>query len=499
MLRLAYCLVLSVGVPASSINVPRVESDASEWEWIAGNSTGACPNNFELPGARIGAHTWLVSSTSEDTDMLYLFGGWGLDPSGTPAFLNDLWSFNLVTLEWKFLTGSIDGNKGGTNHTPAARYYGVTWIEKRDASSSSTQMPAQERTAVRDTQLWLWSGQGSAMDGDDNGIYLRDTWSYNVADGTWTQHYFNRHKLNKSSPTRVSNESSRLPVGTSLAPIARKWSNFWSDNVDSMWVFSGVNDEEHGFGLFNDLWHFNSTTTAWTKLYEYKNITGIYDGPVALRRPGAREGAYTAFAEGKLCLFGGLGVGASTSDRDFGTFQDVWCFDLHTHTWTMLAGSRLPDQPPSYGAKGTPSRGNLPPPEHAGYQFGTAVGSTSKYLLFMGGEDGKSETEPGIKGDVWAFDLHSAEWIWLSGSSQWNATSHYGPQGRLLPGNSPGSRYAGQGWITRGTHAATASNAPESKLSDACVDVWVFGGYGYDGLGDRRYLSDVWVYRCVRL
>lgn len=107
----------------------------------------------DFPGARIGAHTWLLSSTAGEQPMLYLFGGWGLDPHGTPAFLNDLWSLNMDTLRWKLLAGSIDGNRGSTNHTPAARYYGVTWLSNDQLPVPESTMREQGTTIERSTFL----------------------------------------------------------------------------------------------------------------------------------------------------------------------------------------------------------------------------------------------------------------------------------------------------------------------------------------------------------
>ena len=73
------------------------------------------------------------------------------------------------------------------------------------------------------------------------------------------------------------------------------------------------------------------------------------------------------------------------------------------------------------------------------------------------------------------------QWTWLSGSSTGNAVGIYGTKGSAAAGNVPGARAGSATW------------------ADTQGALWLFGGYGNDGLGtdpghDTGYLSDLWKY-----
>ena len=111
----------------------------------------------------------------------------------------------------------------------------------------------------------------------------------------------------------------------------------------------------------------------------------------------------------------------------------------------------------------------------------TIQGTRSKYfsqygalaLWFFGGENG-SEVR-GMRGDLWAFNLWTKLWSWYSGAKTFNGTAAYGTKGVPAPTNTPGARYAGQGWVAKGR-------------------LWTFGGYGLDAKSNAGYLSDTWAW-----
>ncbi|MEI6022217.1 MAG: kelch repeat-containing protein, partial [Bacteroidota bacterium] len=69
--------------------------------------------------------------------------------------------------------------------------------------------------------------------------------------------------------------------------------------------------------------------------------------------------------------------------------------------------------------------------------------------------------------------------IWAKGSNTINASGLYGSLGVVNPGNNPGARYAASSW------------------KDAAGNFWLFGGNGYDALGNQGRLNDVWKYDVV--
>jgi hypothetical protein len=162
---------------------PGQDGNAGEWTWMSGSNTltgfyGASgvygtqgiPASTNVPGGRLDAVSWVDASGN-----LWLFGGNGVDSTGTAGQLNDLWKYspsaNGDTGEWTWMggsstLGSSDGQNGvcGTLGTAAAtndpggRDAPVGW---RDASGN----------------FWLLGGQGFDC-GTGTGGYMNDVWEY---------------------------------------------------------------------------------------------------------------------------------------------------------------------------------------------------------------------------------------------------------------------------------------------------------------------------------
>lgn len=409
--------------------------------------------------------------------------------------------------------GTLSGNQANTATGPAARNYGVVWLDAGDGFEGGASV-----------RLWLWSGLGSRHDGDATGGYLDDLWSFSVADMHWTRHKPNAGPV--ASPSASRGERWLLAD----RPAAREWTNSWSDGKGKVWVFSGVasGPPPYHMGTPNDLWCMDSTATGgptWTLIYNYSSMAGVYHGPPAQVHPGFREGSMTAYEPptkaapgGRLHLYGGMGAGTNASD--WGNLQDTWAYDVARRRWEYIAGPSKPGGRPVFGTKGVVAAGNVPPGEHAGYDWPLVVDGRA---YFLGGENG--EEVPAMRNDLWAvrhlhpprvppptshrclccpvmphrlilrtarplcqYDVAAQQWAWMSGANVPNATARYGTRGVADASNVPGARYAGQGWATAGPSVACAGAGPE---------LWLFGGYGYDIQGRRKYLSDVWTWRPV--
>ena len=149
----------------------RFDPIALEWTWISGsnirNQAGiygtmgiADPSN--VPGGRSEALSWYDSSGE-----LWLFGGLGRDSAGLgDARLNDLWNFDLATLEWTWISGNSSGNQGGVygtkgvaepSNVPGARTGAVSWVDSLG-------------------KLWLFGGYGFEEFASPG--QLNDLWKY---------------------------------------------------------------------------------------------------------------------------------------------------------------------------------------------------------------------------------------------------------------------------------------------------------------------------------
>ncbi|HWG19258.1 MAG TPA: chitobiase/beta-hexosaminidase C-terminal domain-containing protein [Terracidiphilus sp.] len=68
----------------------------------------------------------------------------------------------------------------------------------------------------------------------------------------------------------------------------------------------------------------------------------------------------------------------------------------------------------------------------------------------------------------------TGEWVWMGGSQAENQPGVYGTLGTPAQGNTPGSRLGPAGWTDGSGHR------------------WLFGGNGYDAVGNSGPLNDVW-------
>ena len=120
----------------------KFNSTSNQWTWIGGNST---PNSVGVygtqglgavgnaPGARAGGNAW-----TDAQGNFWIFGGGGLDGTGTGGYLNDLWSYNVGANEWTWINGSSAVSSGGlygtqgvgsTSTDPGARGDAASWTD----------------------------------------------------------------------------------------------------------------------------------------------------------------------------------------------------------------------------------------------------------------------------------------------------------------------------------------------------------------------------------
>ena len=94
------------------------------------------------------------------------------------------------------------------------------------------------------------------------------------------------------------------------------------------------------------------------------------------------------------------------------------------------------------------------------------------FLLCTGCGDEDNTIEPALNNVL----SQDGEWTWISGSNSVNQSGSYGTQGVASSTNVPGARERAISW------------------TDASGNLWLFGGYGYDGVGNRESLNDLWKY-----
>jgi hypothetical protein len=126
------------------------------------------------PGSRWGASAWVDTNGS-----LWLFGGWGLDSTGTNGngALNDLWVYTPNATPgqlgtWAWVKGSNTGAQNGVyatadvipwvtyyQFTPGGRSNAASWVDGRG-------------------QFWMFGGEGYDSTSNTGNGYLNDMWRY---------------------------------------------------------------------------------------------------------------------------------------------------------------------------------------------------------------------------------------------------------------------------------------------------------------------------------
>ena len=245
-----------------------------EWTWMSGSNLvyqagtygtqgTAAPDN--TPGAREGAATW-----TDTTGDFWLFGGWGIDSTGTYGFFNDLWKYSGD--RWTWMSGPNLINQPGTYGTqgtvaagniPGARAY-AAWT---DASGN----------------VWLFGGKG--LDSTGAWGFLNDLWKYSGGQWTWM-----------SGSNLVNQPGSYGTQGTpalSNVPASRNGGVAWSDAAGNFWLFGGQGRDPSGpYVRLNDFWRYSGGQWTWMKGSNLSNQPGTWGTqgtPAPDNTPSARQ------------------------------------------------------------------------------------------------------------------------------------------------------------------------------------------------------------------
>jgi N-acetylneuraminic acid mutarotase len=140
--------------------------------------------------------------------------------------------------------------------------------------------------------------------------------------------------------------------------------------------------------------------------------------------------------------------------------------NAQTSQWTWMSGDNTSNPAGVYGTKGTAAATNRPSARiyHSGWK-------TAGYFWVFGGYHSS-----GYRNDLWKYNLTTNQWTWMSGDNTTNQAGVYGTKGTAAATNKPGSRSGQTAW------------------TDASGNFWIFGGYGYDRLGNIGCLNDLWKY-----
>ncbi len=358
------------------------EYSSGQWTWAGGpdivNQAGAYGTQGtaaagNVPGARNQAVTWIDS-----TGNFWLFGGLGLDSTGTTGYLNDLWEYSGG--QWTWVSGANVVNQAGTygtqgtaavSNVPGARDQAVTWIDSKG-------------------NFWLFGGLG--LDSTGTTGYLNDLWEYSGGQWTWV------------SGANVVNQAGTYGTqGTAAAtnvPGARDSKMTWTDTSGNFWLFGGYGYDSTGAeGQINDLWEYSGGQWTWVSGANVVNQPGTYgtQGTAGAGNvPGARNQAVTWIdSTGNFWLFGGYGYDSTGAE---GRINDLWKYS--SGQWIWVSGANVANQQGTYGTEGTPAPGNVP-----GARWGpVAWEDKAGNLWIFGGKGYDSTGAAGELNDLWTYE-----------------------------------------------------------------------------------------------
>src|SRR6266550_728385 len=215
-----------------------------QWTWISGSKTVNQTGNYgtkgtpaatNIPGARQASMSWMDASGN-----FWLFGGFDLDSTGSPAALNDLWEFSGGQWTWK----------SGANVVNQTGVYGTVGV------AAATNVPGARWSSAAWTDvvgnLWLFGGQG--YDSTGNGS-LSDLWAYTGGQWVWVKGpaSVSQGGIYGGTPGPIIYPYVGDNPGSRFAPA------YWIDPLNQFWMFGGEGFDSggtNGNGLLSDLWRY---------------------------------------------------------------------------------------------------------------------------------------------------------------------------------------------------------------------------------------------------
>lgn len=378
------------GAEGSLNDLWRYDPTTGNWTWMKGSTstyqTGSygtigVENETNTPGGRMECVSW-----TDNSGVLWLFGGYGPDSTSTSGQLNELWKYDPATGNWTWMKGANTCNASGTygsigvaheGNTPGSRSQAVSW---------------KDDTGV----LWLFGGKGYDAVGSYG--YLNDLWKYDPATGNWTW----MKGSNTKDPTgfygaRGLEASNNTPGGIEDAVA-------WVDNSGNFWLFGGRGPDSAGdVGFLCALWRYRPSTGNWTwyrglSTRDQEGEYGIQEQESHLYYPGGRITAVSGRDGDMLWLFGGFGYDNNSGE---GRLNDLWRFNLSTSNWSWRKGHYLVNQSATFGTKGIPHDNNTPGAVEGPVSWTDASGN----LWVFGGSGKAGGSSTGNLQDLWRFGM----------------------------------------------------------------------------------------------
>jgi N-acetylneuraminic acid mutarotase len=374
--------------------------------------------------------------------VLFLAGCKGHSGTAAPVLADTNWTWEAGSNAANYIGNYISVGSATSTGQPSGRYSAMSWL---DSSG----------------QFWVFSGAGGAS----------DMWMFNTSTLQWTWVAGNA-SVTVASTGIYGTQGIAAPTNL---PGQRSAGSTWIDSSGNFWMFGGYGTDANGLiGYLSDLWSFNPSTKWWTWQKGPASGNGSVDWgtlnvPASTNQPNPRSNAAQWTAGGKFYMFGGEGYLTGNQVVQ----NDMWEFDPSTTTWTWIGGTQSLNPIGTYGAQGKVVASNQP----GGRQSATTWTDSSGNFWMFGGTGIDYIGNNGQLNDLWQYNPTSKQWVWMNGSVQANFIGSYGTNAVPSTLNQPGGRSGGIGWV------------------DNSGNLWLFGGYGINTLGNQVVLNDLWEYQ----
>lgn len=333
-------------VPANSWSLLKVDTGSYR---VPGTKGVFANGNW--PGKKESATYWVANG------KLYLFGGLCFES----GMSNELWEFDIVQNNWRWVTGTLTEDKIG--------HYGT----KGQAN------PANTPPARCSASVVYWNNKSYMFGGASAGSLFEtysDLWEFDHNTGNWTW----LHGPNQIEQPRVITDDSLYMYHPLNMPGPRVAAVAWVKD-GKIYIYSGYGVYQFYGGNFweeeniPDFWVYDIATNEWACLQSEGNfpwtstprraVYGTKGIPHPDNRPGARMLAAAFVANDKLWMYSGQGYGAMYTD--FGTNDDLWNYDPQTNMWTWVDGHiNMDNLPPAYPDQPDVTAANVTPGELVG-------------------------------------------------------------------------------------------------------------------------------------
>ena len=219
----------------------------NEWQWVSGvkfaNELGKYTQKNNSPGARKYSTGW-----ANTEGKLCFFGGYGYARE-KDGYLNDMWAFDVKSLQWNWMGGEAYPNAPGNYYImghatkttyPGGRSGSVNWLDSIG-------------------NLYLFGGYG--IDKNAKFLLLNDLWRFDYQKNIWTW---------VSGSDEINQQGAYGTKGIAdvkNTPGARGLAVSWLGKSDTRWLFGGAGFATAQGGYLNDLWRVGAAVAVPPSLF----------------------------------------------------------------------------------------------------------------------------------------------------------------------------------------------------------------------------------------